>query len=179
VARGIERCADRKGFSDVMVASKKRVKASVPIRTRLIREVTRSVPKKTSNLLWGRAAGRCEFRGHNAPLWKSPVTGEGVDIAEKAHIWSFSVGGPRGRKGISAATVNSIANFILVCRICHRLIDDDKKGERYSAVLLQQMKAEHERRIELATAVDGNRRTHVVHYSANIGDLAAGTRQRV
>ena len=64
-------------------------------------EVTRSVPLGVRCLLWGRAAGRCEFAGCNKVLWKSSVTQERVNIAQKAHIYSFSDDGPRGNSGIS------------------------------------------------------------------------------
>ncbi len=35
--------------------------------------------------------GRCEFAGCNAPLWRSTVTQEAVNTAEKAHIYAFSL----------------------------------------------------------------------------------------
>ena len=68
------------------------------------REVTRHIPVAVQTELWGRAAGRCEFAGCNKPLWKSSVTSERVNIAQKAHIYSFSEGGPRGNDGIPPKT---------------------------------------------------------------------------
>jgi hypothetical protein len=38
------------------------------------REVTRYVKNTVMAMLWGRAAGRCEFAGCNEPLWKSRVS---------------------------------------------------------------------------------------------------------
>ncbi len=83
------------------------------------REVTRSVSHAVRNMLWGRAAGRCEFAGCNKPLWKSSVTQDQVNIAQRAHIWSFSEDGPRGHEGIAAAELNSIDNLMLVCHESH------------------------------------------------------------
>ena len=54
------------------------------------RDITRSI----ESMLWGRAAGRCEFQGCNQELYKSRVTQEPVNIAEKAHIYAFSSAGP-------------------------------------------------------------------------------------
>src|SRR5437763_986970 len=114
-------------------------------------EVTRYIRPAVQCLLWGRAAGRCEITGCNEPLWKSPLTQEQVKLAELAHIYSFSELGPRGNDDISNQGINDIANLILVCRSCHKTIDQDKEGKRYSVALLQKMKQSHERRIELAT----------------------------
>src|ERR1035437_8343935 len=47
--------------------------------------------------LWGRAGARCEFSDCNRLLYKAPVTRERVNLAEMAHIYSFSKDGPRGR----------------------------------------------------------------------------------
>jgi hypothetical protein len=121
-------------------------------------------------MLWGRAAGRCEFAGCNKPLWKSSVTQEQVNIAQRAHIWSFSEHGPRGRDGIDAAQLNTIDNLMLVCHECHEKMDKERSGGRYTARLLQEWKAAHEARIELVTGVDPSRRSHVLLYGANVGD---------
>jgi hypothetical protein len=133
------------------------------------RVVTRTIPIAATAMLWGRAAGRCEFAGCNRPLWKSPVTQEAVNIAQKAHIYSFSPSGPRGNKGVSDGALNAIHNLLLVCHACHRKIDDKRDGGRYTADLLRQMKHDHERRIEIVTGVSIDRRSTVLLYGANIG----------
>src|SRR5690348_6694056 len=78
-----------------------------------VKDVSRSISAATQNSLWGCAAGRCEFAGCNKPLWKSSVTSERVNIAQKAHIYSFSDGGPRGNKEVQLENLNSIDNLIL------------------------------------------------------------------
>jgi hypothetical protein len=134
------------------------------------KEVTRSIPVSVQCLLWGRAAGRCEFSGCNQPLWKSSVTQEQINIAEKAHIYSFSSEGARGNTGGGADDLHDLSNLILVCHACHRKIDRKRDGGRYTVSLLQQMKATHERRIEVASAIAPDKSSHVVLYGANIGD---------
>jgi hypothetical protein len=121
-------------------------------------------------MLWGKAAGRCEFAGCNKPLWKSSVTQEGVNIAQKAHIYSFSGAGPRGNRGITPDYLNSIANLMLVCHECHQKIDDKPDGGRYTVPVLQQMKLEHEQRIEHITGIMTSKKSHILLYGANIGD---------
>lgn len=133
-------------------------------------EIKRHVSISTQNLLWGRSAGRCEFAGCNKQLWKSSVTSETVNIAQKAHIYSFSAGGPRGNEGIPRKALNSIDNLLLVCHECHEKIDQAQDGGRYTADLLKQMKYAHEKRIELVTGIEPSKKSHVLLYGANIGE---------
>jgi hypothetical protein len=137
------------------------------------REVTRTITKPVTAMLWGRAAGRCEFAGCNQPLWKSSVTQEVVNIAQMAHIYSFSPIGPRGRVSVTSSELNAISNLLLVCHACHRQIDQKADGGRYTAAILQQMKQDHESRIELVTGVPIARRSTVLLYGANIGTYSS------
>ena len=62
------------------------------------REVaSRDINRSVEAMLWGRAAGRCEFEGCNQELYKSRVTQEPVNIAQKAHITPSA---PRARAAI-------------------------------------------------------------------------------
>lgn len=135
-------------------------------------ELTRAIKREVERELWGRAAARCEFNDCNKLLYKSPVTQESVHLAEKAHIYSFSKGGPRGWGTFwkNPVGLNDVPNLMLVCRDCHLKIDQDKKGERYSANLLKKWKLEHETRVRIATGITANKRSHVVLYGSRIGD---------
>jgi len=138
----------------------------------MVKEVTRNLKQKVVVELWARAAGRCEFNNCNRPLYKSPVTQEQGNISEIAHIWSFSEKGPRGWGIFQSARkqLNELPNLMLLCHDCHRIIDLDKKGERYSAKLLGQWKEEHERRIAIVAGIDPSKKSHVLLYGANIGE---------
>jgi len=136
-----------------------------------LREVSRHIAVPVQCMLWGRAAGRCQFAGCNQPLWKSSVTQEPVNIAQKAHIYSFSSEGPRGHDGIEA--INSIENLILVCHQCHRKIDKDADGGRYTPTLLGRMKAEHEARIQRVGGIAASKGSHLVLFGANVGDYSS------
>lgn len=133
-------------------------------------DVTRYVPLPVQFMLWGVAAGRCELSGCNTPLWKSSVTQEQVNIAEKAHIYAFSSDGPRGNAGVPKDKLNDVSNLLLVCPACHKEIDQQKDGGRFTVPILRQMKAQHERRIEIVTEIDSSKRSHVVLYGANVGE---------
>src|SRR4030042_90903 len=137
-----------------------------------LKEVTRYIKREIERELWARAAGRCQFDGCNRPVFKSPVTQEQVNISEKAHIYSFSEIGPRGWGPFvtNKKQLNEVANLMLVCHDCHKTIDQDEEGERYSAELLVKWKEEHEKRIAIVTGVNPTKKSHVILYGANIGD---------
>src|SRR5208337_3614043 len=138
----------------------------------MLKNVTRYIKREVERELWARAAGRCQFDGCNRPLFKSPVTQEQVNISERAHIYSFSENGPRGWGPlvINKGQINDLANLMLVCHDCHKMIDQDKEGERYSADLLVKWKEEHERRVAIVTGVDPSKKSYVVLYGATIGE---------
>ena len=121
-------------------------------------------------MLWGRAAGRCQFDGCNRPLWKSPVTQERVNLAEKAHIYSFSNDGPRGNRGVDAKRLNAAENLILVCDICHKTIDRNWSSDRYTIAQLQQWKAAHEARVARVAGIGPEKSSHILLFGSNIGE---------
>jgi hypothetical protein len=135
-------------------------------------KLARGIKRDVERELWGRAAARCEFRGCNKLLYKSPVTQERVHLAEKAHIWSFAEDGPRGHGDLVATPklLNEVGNLMLVCKGCHDTLDNDKAVGRYTAALLKQWKAEHEERVRIVTEIDPARKSHVLLYGARIGD---------
>ncbi|MDD3925604.1 MAG: SAVED domain-containing protein [bacterium] len=139
----------------------------------MIEDVTRYIKKDIRFDLWWRACGRCQFAGCNKALWKSSVTQEQVNIAQLAHIYSFSDDGPRGR-GLLKRTpkkLNDSANLMLMCHECHRKIDQHKDGGRYTPALLQTWKREHECRIERVTGINPSKKSFVIHYKSRIGDF--------
>ncbi len=137
---------------------------------RPMRVNSRSISSSVEAMLWGRAAGRCQFDGCNRPLWKSPVTQERVNLAEKAHIYSFSAHGPRGNRGVDAKRLKALENLILVCDICHKTIDRNWSSGRYTVAQLQQWKAAHEARVARVTGIGPEKSSHILLFGSNIGD---------
>lgn len=124
-------------------------------------------------MLWGRAAGRCEFEGCNQALYKSSVTQEPVNTAQKAHIHAFSAAGPRGDQRAARRSLNSIENLMLVCGGCHTNIDKHWTRNRYTASMLRKWKATHEERIARVAEISPDKRSHILLFHANIGDHRA------
>jgi hypothetical protein len=134
-------------------------------------EIRRYIKTAVEKELWARAAGRCQFDGCNKILYKSSITQERVNISEKAHIYSISEKGPRGRGFLkSEKALNDISNLMLVCHECHKIIDHDKDGKKYSADLLKRWKNKHEQRVRIVTGIVPDKESHVVIYGANIGE---------
>jgi hypothetical protein len=93
-----------------------------------------------------------------------------VNIAQKAHIRSFSVIGPRGRQGIEVSQLNSTENLMLVCHQCHREIDSPDGEKKYTVDILKAMKRRHEERVEVVCDAAEERSSHIVLYGSNIGE---------
>jgi hypothetical protein len=85
-----------------------------------------------------------------------------------AHIVADTPDGPRGDPVRSTLLSNDVNNLMLLCYVHHKLIDVDQVNQ-HPEERLQAMKAAHERRIEIVTAIDESRRSHVLRYAANIG----------
>lgn len=127
------------------------------------------IPESVKFRLWGKAGGRCQYEGCNKPLYVDSVTKAEFNTAYIAHIVADQPKGPRGDAQLSHQLQADISNLMLMCDEHHRLIDKiDVDG--HSVDRLQDMKARHERRIELLTSIDDNKRSHVLLYGANIGN---------
>jgi len=133
-------------------------------------DVTRSISTPVTAILWGRAAGRCEFAGCNRLVSWSSVTQRELNLAQRAHIRSFSRCGPRGRQGISKELLNSASNLMLVCHQCHVDIDSGEGPQIYTSEILLEMKRKHEERVELVAGIAADSSSHILLYGSNIGD---------
>lgn len=131
-----------------------------------------NIPEKIRLLLWGKAAGRCEYAGCNRPLWLDSLTKCEFNTAYIAHIVADSPDGPRGDPVLSSQLAQEISNLMLMCDEHHRLID---KGDvaAHPADRLKIMKTNHENRIEILTAIALDKRSHVLLYGANIGSQSS------
>ncbi len=127
------------------------------------------IPDKTRYLLWGKAAGRCEYEGCNKPLWLDSLTKAEFNTAYIAHIIADQPNGPRGDSELSEKLQRDISNLMLMCDEHHRLIDkEDIKG--HSVERLREMKCKHEARIELLTSIQPEKNSEILLYGARIGE---------
>ncbi len=128
-----------------------------------------TIPEKTKNLLWAQAAGRCQYRNCNEPLYQDLLTKRKMNKSYVAHIIADEPGGPRGCPFQSPLLKKDLSNLILLCDTHHRLIDIEAIEEHPTHVL-KEMKFEHEMRISRQTSVTEEGRSHLLLFGANIGD---------
>jgi hypothetical protein len=128
-----------------------------------------NIPESVKIRLWGKAAGRCQYRGCRVPLWLDTLTKAEFNTAYIAHIYADSLGGPRYKLELSEKLAADISNLMLMCDEHHRLIDKgDAAGHRAERLLA--MKAEHEERIEILGEIGPELATEVILYGANVGE---------
>lgn len=128
-----------------------------------------NIPKSVQYEVWWKAAGRCEFKGCNKPLYVHGVTLDKCKISELAHIIGDSEQGPRGDKELSKALAKDPKNIMLMCPECHKYIDNEGK-DKYTAEMLFEMKKRHEERIARLTSIGEDLQAHIVTYGSKVGD---------
>ncbi len=131
----------------------------------------RSPSQKTRILVWGRAAGRCQYHGCGKRLDGDLVTGDiSKNHAYLAHIIASDPGGERGDPVLSHKLADDSENIMLMCDPHHREIDDKAKIDRYSADFLREMKRANEERVERLLANPNATPAHILRIAASIGD---------
>jgi SMODS-associated and fused to various effectors sensor domain/HNH endonuclease len=135
-----------------------------------IKQPSRSISPAAKILLAARSGGRCEFAGCNEYLFEHPLTLKDGNFSQHAHIVAFSEEGPRGHEGERPRDINSVDNLMLLCPLCHKLIDDNP--DDYPRAVLEKYKQDHEERIRHVTGLGPDMRTSVVQLKATIGGSA-------
>lgn len=131
-----------------------------------------NIPESVKCRLWGKAAGRCEYRGCGKPLWLEDLKQAEFNTAYIAHIYADSPKGPRYEEGTSERLATDISNLMLMCDRDHRRIDIAER-DAHSVPVLVAMKQDHEERVELLGGLGPELRSEVVIYGANVGEHGA------
>jgi hypothetical protein len=129
----------------------------------------KAIPKKVENIVWARAAGRCQYAGCNEFLVGDQISGAAnANTAYIGHIVADSPEGPRGDPVRSPKLAHDPDNLMLVCDVHHRVFDREMVDEHPEEVLVA-MKRRHEARIRTVTGIDEDLGSHVIRYAAKIG----------
>lgn len=104
-----------------------------------------TITDKTRKLLWGRSGSHCAFCRSELIMDATPQDNESV-VGEECHIISGKPNGPRYNPEFPIDEIDSYPNLILLCRIHHKIIDD--QPETFTTDILRQLKANHERYVK-------------------------------
>ncbi|MFG3593163.1 SAVED domain-containing protein [Bradyrhizobium sp. RDI18] len=129
----------------------------------------KAIPPKIQNIVWGRAAGRCQYAGCNKLLIGEQISGaRNANKSYIAHVVGDSPEGPRGDPILSPKLAHDPDNLMLVCDEHHRVIDREMI-DAHSVDVLGEMKSRHETRIRIVGGIDEDLGSHVIRYAAKIG----------
>lgn len=100
------------------------------------------ITDKTRKLLWGKSGNRCAMCRHVLCVDATLEDDESI-VGDECHIISKKETGPRYTPSYPNNKLDSYENLILLCRIHHKLIDD--QYTTYTAEILKQIKENHEK----------------------------------
>lgn len=101
-----------------------------------------SITDKARKVLWGRSGSLCAFCKAHLVVDATAVDSESV-VGDECHIISEAPNGPRHDSTFALDEIDGLANLILLCRVHHKLVDD--QAETFTASTLRQLKANHEK----------------------------------
>ncbi|HPG62874.1 MAG TPA: HNH endonuclease [Casimicrobium sp.] len=104
-----------------------------------------SITDKTRKVLWGRSGSLCAFCKTQLVVEASKLDSESV-VGDECHIISSAPNGPRHDPNCDPAAIDSLDNLLLLCRVHHKLVDD--QSETFSVEMLQQLKRNHEKWVQ-------------------------------
>ncbi|MEZ5987420.1 MAG: SAVED domain-containing protein [Hyphomonas sp.] len=131
-----------------------------------VKQISRGIRRPTQLILYGIAAGHCQFQGCRTCLTAHHVDQAPGNYGEKAHIVAFRKKGPRGETIDDVDDINGIENLMLLCAPCHKKIDDN--ADDYPRELLLTIKRDAEAFVRAAMAQRDDLRTHVITFAAPI-----------
>lgn len=99
-----------------------------------------SLSDRDRKILWGRSGSRCAICPVALVADRTAGDSEAV-VGDEAHIVARSRGGPRAG-GLAEADLDAYDNMILLCRVHHKVVDDQPL--EYTRERLHQIKATHE-----------------------------------
>lgn len=104
-----------------------------------------TIADKTRKVLWGRSGNRCAICRQKMFVDETELDAESV-VGDECHIISGAPNGPRHDPNFPAEEINEISNLLLLCRVHHKMVDD--QYETYSTELLRSIRSNHEKWVE-------------------------------
>jgi hypothetical protein len=104
------------------------------------------IPDREARVVYLRSGNRCAFPGCGRELVEpSESQDDDAFVGELAHIVADSRQGPRGVSSMPDEERDRHDNVVLLCRVCHKIIDDQPLN--FSVSVMRAIKHDHEGRI--------------------------------
>lgn len=130
-----------------------------------------SITLKTHKLLWGKSGNRCAFEDcKNELIMDETETDDESVIGDEAHIVARKETGPRGISSLSKDDRDKYENLVLLCRIHHKVIDDQHKF--YTVEKLNELKKTHEKWVKESLDQDKAKNKADLAYATYIDEIA-------
>ncbi|WCF08320.1 HNH endonuclease [Paenibacillus thiaminolyticus] len=100
-----------------------------------------SISDKTRKILWGRSGSRCSICKLELIIDETEKDDSSI-VGEECHIISGQRNGPRHDPNRPKDEIDTYENLILLCRIHHKMIDD--QPETFTENIIKQIKVNHE-----------------------------------
>lgn len=100
-----------------------------------------TISQHSRKLLWGKSANRCTLCGCKLSIARKSGSDESI-IGDECHIVSATPGGPRYDPDMPKDLVDDYSNLVLLCKVHHRLVDDQVSS--FSVSRLKKLKRKHE-----------------------------------
>ena len=101
-----------------------------------------AITERNRKLLWGRSGNRCAICRKELVIDATESDDESI-IGEECHINSKQKTGPRYNDFMDKVILDSYENLILLCRVHHKMVDD--QVTEYSEKKIKEIKKKHER----------------------------------
>ncbi|MBV7469319.1 HNH endonuclease signature motif containing protein [Aeromonas sp. sif0611] len=101
-----------------------------------------SISDKNRKILWGKSGNLCAICRQALVIDPTTADPESV-VGDECHIISGAKGGPRHNPEFPTDEIDSLSNLMLLCRVHHKMIDDQE--ETYTASVLNNIKSNHEK----------------------------------
>ncbi|MDO9043192.1 MAG: HNH endonuclease [Desulfocapsaceae bacterium] len=104
-----------------------------------------AISDKNRKILWAKSGNRCAICRHGLVVDETEKDSESV-VGDECHIVSGAKDGPRHDPDYPAADIDSLSNLMLLCRVHHKMVDD--QVETYTADVMRVIKSNHEKWVE-------------------------------
>ncbi len=139
-----------------------------------------AISDKTRKILWGRSGNRCALCRREL-VSRETRTDDPSVVGDECHIVSDKEGGPRNQSEPMPKDHDKYENLILLCKVHHKLVDDQPLT--YTVDRVRAVKSKHEKWVRERLAGDGwnshkkQEMVHIlpqIHTGKELMDLGAG-----